>query len=320
MVSRMSSPAFSRRDFLATASLATAAALAGCATGARPAGGIIDTHTHFYDPTRPQGVPWPPPGDTTLYRPVLPAEYKALAQPLGVTGTVVVEASPWLEDNQWVLDLAERDPFIVGFVGNLTPGQPEFAAQLKRFARHPLFRGIRIGGDTIEQALRDRPTMDDLRRLAEHDLSLDVLLSPDQLPVVEAFSDALREIRIVVDHVANVPIRPLPHPNRWVSGLVGCHYSPNVVMKISGLVEGSGRRGGQAPVDLEFYRPVLDAVWRIFGEDRLLYASNWPVSTLFADYATVQRLALDYFAAKGSKAVTKVFHANAARTYRIVRG
>ena len=315
----MSSPAFTRRDFLATAGLATAAALAGCVTGDGLAGGIIDTHTHFYDPTRPLGVPWPPPGNLTLYRPVLPAEYKALAQPLGVTGTVVVEASPWIEDNQWVLDLAERDPFIVGFVGHLTPGQPEFAAQLKRFARNRLFRGIRIGGDTMQKALHDAATLDDLRRLADRNLALDVLLSLDQLPDVEFFADKLRDLRIVVDHVANVPITPPPHPNRWVSGLAGCHYAPNVVMKISGLVEGSGRRGGQAPTDLEFYCPVLDTVWRIFGADRLLYASNWPVSTLFADYATVQRLALDYFAAKGPRTIAQVFRTNAARTYHLVR-
>ena len=80
---------------------------------------IVDTHTHFYDPARPQGVPWPSPGEEHLYRTVLPRHYKALAEPEGVTATVVVEASPWVEDNQWILDLAAADPFIVGLVGHL---------------------------------------------------------------------------------------------------------------------------------------------------------------------------------------------------------
>jgi hypothetical protein len=78
---------------------------------------LIDGHTHFYDPTRAQGVPWPPRDDKLLYRPVLPRDYRALAVPRRVTGVVAVEASSWLEDNQWVLDLAGHDPFIVGFVG-----------------------------------------------------------------------------------------------------------------------------------------------------------------------------------------------------------
>ena len=82
---------------------------------------IIDTHTHFYDPSRPQGVPWPEEDDEILYRRALPEDYKALAVPEGVTGTIMVECSPWVEDNQWVLDLADADPFIVGLVGHLEP-------------------------------------------------------------------------------------------------------------------------------------------------------------------------------------------------------
>ena len=59
---------------------------------------VIDTHTHFYDPKRPQGIPWPNKNDEFLYRTVLPDEYKAVTKPLGVRGTVVVEASKRFED------------------------------------------------------------------------------------------------------------------------------------------------------------------------------------------------------------------------------
>ena len=104
---------------------------------------IIDTHTHFYNPFRPQGVPWPEKDDEILYRRALPEDYKALAVPEGVTGTVMVECSPWVEDNQWVLDLAAADPFVVGLVGHLEPDDPEFAVHLERFASDPVFVGIR---------------------------------------------------------------------------------------------------------------------------------------------------------------------------------
>ena len=102
---------------------------------------VIDAHTHFYDPRRPQGVPWPAKNDAVLYKTTLPADLKRVAP--RVTGTVVVEASAWLEDNQWILDLAEREPLIVGFVGHLDPGTPGFADHVRRFSRHRLFRGIR---------------------------------------------------------------------------------------------------------------------------------------------------------------------------------
>ena len=87
---------------------------------------VVDTHTHFYDPTRAQGVPWPPKDDAVLYRTILPKNYQSLPKPQSVTGTIVVEASSWIEDNQWILDLAEKNPFIFGFVGHLPVGTQEF--------------------------------------------------------------------------------------------------------------------------------------------------------------------------------------------------
>ena len=68
---------------------------------------IVDTHVHFIDPTRPQGAPYPDPQEESrLYRTVLPLHFKGITAPLGVTGVVVVEASHWVEDNQWILDMA----------------------------------------------------------------------------------------------------------------------------------------------------------------------------------------------------------------------
>src|SRR5947209_17817924 len=81
-----------RRTFLTAAGLA---GTAGAVASGMPSK-IIDTHVHFYDPDRPKGVPWPPKDDKLLYRRVLPQELKSIARPLGVTGVVVVEASPWI--------------------------------------------------------------------------------------------------------------------------------------------------------------------------------------------------------------------------------
>jgi len=105
---------------------------------------IIDTHTHFYDPTRPQGVPWPLVTDHVLYKPHLPEHFCALTKKHGVVSTVVVEASSWIQDNQWILDLAKENPVIVGFIGNLELGKPEFAGHLKRFSANPISRGLRV--------------------------------------------------------------------------------------------------------------------------------------------------------------------------------
>ena len=113
---------------------------------------VIDCHTHFYDPARPGGIPWPAKG-SPLYRTVLPKHLRELKHFRRVTGTVIVEASDRLEDNAWLLGLAKDDPFVVGIVGRLEPGSPDFAKHLKRFAAHPLFRGIRISTSLLRSLL-----------------------------------------------------------------------------------------------------------------------------------------------------------------------
>src|SRR5579859_98758 len=99
-----------RRDFVKAA--AGAAAMAAGEAVAQPKKSdipIIDTHVHLYDPTRPQGVPWPSPEQASIYRTFLPADYRRIAEPLGVVGMIETECSPWLEDNYWVLDVSAKE-------------------------------------------------------------------------------------------------------------------------------------------------------------------------------------------------------------------
>jgi len=90
---------------------------------------------------------------------------------------------------------------------------------------------------------------------------------------------------------------------------------PQVYMKVSGMVEGTHCRKGDAPAQAEIYQPVLETLWKLFGVDRLLYGSNWPVSGLNAPLGRVQQIALDFFAGKGQAALDKVFWRNAQTAY-----
>src|SRR5260370_26500449 len=126
---------------------------------------IIDTHIHLFDPTRPQGVPWPDKDNAILYQPASPARFRAIATPLGVKGAIEVECSPWLEDNQWVLDVAATDTIIVGTIGNLEPGKPDFGGQLDRFRKNTLFHGIRYGNLVRRNTTEQLSAPDDNSRL-----------------------------------------------------------------------------------------------------------------------------------------------------------
>ncbi|MDE0637647.1 MAG: amidohydrolase family protein [Candidatus Poribacteria bacterium] len=275
---------------------------------------IIDTHTHFYDPTRPEDVPWPNPNDELLYRTVMPDDYKKLAVPEGVTGTVVVEASKWIEDNQWILDLAANEPFIVGFVGNLNPNDADFEDNLNRFSANPLFRGIRLGGGHL-QSLSNTNFMKNIEKLAEKELTLDLLINPDALRNVPALVEHTPTMRVMINHIAGVRVDGNPPDAAWVSAIQEVARYPNVYCKVSGLAEHTGQT--PAPEDVTYYTPTIDVLWKAFGQDRLIYGSNWPVSERFAQYKVVQKIVDDYFSPKGDEVKAKFFWQNAKTAYQL---
>ena len=319
-----------RRHFLKTNAglLAAAGTFSGARTHvvqaetAKANGPLIDCHTHFYDPTRPQGVPWPSKDDAKLYRRVLPEDYQRLTAPYGVTGTVVVEASNWVEDNQWVLDLAEHDPFVLGLVGNLPVGTAEFKELLARFAKNPRFLGLRVNSGPLAKGLDDADYLADIARLAAAGRALDVNGGPELLPLVAKLAEQMPELRIVINHCANVrnpgPRKPGETyivPEEWKTGMLAAAKHPQVFCKVSALVESASVDRQPAPKELEHYLPLLDHLLLAFGDERLIYGSNWPVCEFAADYPTIQNIALQFFGRDATR-LKKFSHLNAQAAYR----
>ena len=208
---------------------------------------IIDCHTHFYDPSRPGGVPWPGKDDKVLYRTVLPKHFREVAAPLGVTGTVVVEASPLVEDNQWLLELAKEEPWIVGIVGHLSPDSDGFAGLVARFAKNPLYRGIRVNHADLKRGLENERFLNDLKRLADADLELDLNGGPDLPAEVARAAEKVKNLRIVINHCANLKIDGKEPPADWLAGMKAAAGHDKVWCKVSALVEGASRGGEPAP-------------------------------------------------------------------------
>jgi len=306
-----------RRDWMkgamATAALAHTSD-AWAAPGAIKPSRVVDTHTHFYDPSRPAGVPWPGKG-TPLYRTVMPKDWRAVAAPVGVAETIVVEASPWVEDNQWILDLAADDRSILGLVGNLDPRDAAFSNNLARFAKNPIFRGVRWRSDLVPID-RDRELLvRAARQLKELDLQLDLNGPCTALPLATQLATEVPDLRIVINHLGASGDPTSLHP-QWRDSIRDVAARPNVFMKVSALVEQVKCEPGQAPSDTAYYEPVLDHLWECFGEDRLIYGSNWPVSDRGAAYDVVYRIVSEYFSSKGKDATEKYFWKNAQTAYR----
>jgi len=307
-----------RRTFLQQ-SAALAAGLAASPLRGVPTSGvtrIVDTHTHFYDPTRSQGVPWPSKG-SPLYRTVLPKDWLAVAAPCGVSQTVVIEASSWLEDNAWVLELAAGAPSIVGFIGHLLPQEVDFEKHLKRFGSNPLFRGIRVSGADLLNNLDKPEFRKGIELMAGMNLELDVNGPPGLLQPVAKLAAEIPSLRIVVDHVGGAG-DPARLSEEWREGMKSAGRQKNVYCKVSALLEqtdASGKEWGKSPRETAYYAPILDHCWECFGEDRLVYGSNWPVCEKGGSYEDQFKVVADYFAARGREAAEKYFWRNSRQAY-----
>jgi L-fucono-1,5-lactonase len=282
---------------------------------------IIDTHIHLFDPRRAEGVPWPDKDDAMLYRPALPDRYRKVTNALGIVGAIEVECSPWLEDNQWVLNIAAKDTIIVGTVGNLEPGKPDFRKHLERFHRNPLFRGIRYGnlwGRNLGEQISRREFISDLEALADSGLALDTA-NPDPALIshVVKLTDQIPRLRVVIDHLPQLepPAEPAAR-NAFQTNLRELGKRPQVYVKVSEVLRDVG---GRVPGDLNFYRPRLDELWDIFGQDRLMYGSDWPNSDHWAPYPQVLDVVRDYFTSKSTAAAEKFFWKNSSAAYRWVK-
>jgi predicted TIM-barrel fold metal-dependent hydrolase len=298
------------------------AALAAQSLHAQPAPiPIIDAHIHLFDTTRPQGVPYPDKNNATLYQPAFPERYRKIAQPLGVVGAIEIEASPWIEDNLWVLDVAAKDTIIVGTVGNLELGKPEFPEYLERYHRNPLFRGIRYGnlwGRDIGAELGKSEFVTGLKLLADAGLVLDTANPrPDLIGSMVRITDQVPNLRIVIDHLPQLdPPADSAALKQYETNLRELAKRPQVYVKISEVLR---RVNGRVPTDLNFYRARLDRLCDIFGEDHLIFGSDWPNADNWAPFEAGLSIVREYFIGKGRAAAEKYFWKNSVTAYHWIR-
>ncbi len=274
---------------------------------------VVDTHIHLYDTEREEGVPWPEPDDV-LYEPVLPPDFDAVAEANGLTATVIVEASEWLADNRWVLDLVAHAPErYIGLVGSLEIGEPGFEENLRALSADPRWVGIRMRQRPRGEDFFNDAVWTDLTTLAQMDQTLDVLMFDYSLDDVARVAERLPSLRILVNHVAGAAIDGDTPDPAWVAGVERAAAFPNVYCKVSGLFQQSNRQ--PSPTELAFYQPVLDVLWEAFGEDRLIYGSNWPVTRRGGSYEDYKAVVMAFIEPKGRAATEKLLYRNALSFY-----
>ena len=274
---------------------------------------IVDSHQHFW--RVPRGDYHWMPASGALAHDYLPDDLRPLLRRAGVDCTVLVQAAQTEAETAFLLELADETDFVAGVVGWLDFEDEKFAAKLERLMSRAKFVGLRpMLQDLADDAYILRPpVIDSLRHLESLDLPFDILTFPRHLPHVLRALEQVPTLRAVVDHVSKPSIgeRKL---DGWAANLTALAAHRNIRCKLSGMVTEADHVNWR-PADLEpFVLRVLDA----FGEDRLMFGSDWPVCLQAASYAEVLnalRTILDRrLTANG---FDKVFGRNAVEFYKL---
>ena len=275
---------------------------------------IIDAHQHVWNLEK-CSYPWLTPETGPLYRTFEATELEPVIRKLGVDKTVLVQAMDAYEDTDYMLATAAAHSWVGGVVGWVPLDRPEEAAEsLERFRRHEVFKGVRhlIHGEQDPEWLMRPEVQEGFRLLEQRGLTFDVVaVFPNHLKLVPLLSEKFPKLRIVIDHLAKPPIGS-DGWKEWARQLKLAAENPNVFAKLSGLNTAAGN-GWSA----EVLRPCIAYSMDVFGAERLMFGSDWPVAILNGSYEEVWGATHDALAECSAKEKEAVFGGTAARFYRI---
>lgn len=275
---------------------------------------IVDAHHHFWDPARGD-YHWMSPDVPVLARPYGPDDLAPLLRRAGVDRTVLIQAAQTEAETDYLLALAARTPFVAGVVGWLDFEDPAFERKLLRLKAQPKLVGLRpMLQDLADDAYIVRPAvLANLKLLVAHDLAFDFLTFPRHLPHVRRVLAEIPGLRAVIDHVSKPPIAS-GELTGWAEEMAAVASFPNVSCKLSGMVT-EARLDAWRPADLA---PVVRHVLAVFGPERVMFGSDWPVCLLAASYAEVMNALRGIVGPELDAAATaRVFGGNAVAFYKL---
>jgi L-fuconolactonase len=286
---------------------------------------IVDTHIHLFQVDRDGGVPWPPRENTALYKNSLPADYEAMARPLGVVASGIVEASPLQTDTRWVLDTVAGNAFFPFYVAQLEIGSADFVKNLDEITTDKRVVGIRGFLWSPPAITLDPKQLADLRELARRGMTLDLISRGSTNPKAKVIelAKAVPDLRIIIDHLAGAKTAVVDP--QWQNDIKELARNKNVYLKFSSFFDmfnpsptGDESMPWTSTRMLADYKPHFDVLFEAFGPDRLLFGSNHPVVALGGSMKDEIDLAEAYLAPLGKQVRDKVMFSNAIYFYRRV--
>jgi L-fuconolactonase len=271
----------------------------------------IDAHQHFwrYDA---EAYAWITDEMSVLRRDFLPADLLPELSANGIDASIAVQADQSERDTLFLLDLAAKNHAVAGVVGWVDLRSPSLPQRLEYFSQFEKLCGFRhvVQAEPDDDFMVREDFQNGIALLAEFNFTYDILIYPKQLPAAIALAERFRDQRFVIDHIAKPEIKARKI-SPWADQMRAIAANPNVFCKVSGMITEADWRNWKAD-DL---RPYLEVVFEVFGPDRVLFGSDWPVCLLAGTYGRVKQFIADYTRGFSEADQAKIFGGNAVEFY-----
>lgn len=273
---------------------------------------IIDTHHHLWRYNE-KDFPWIDDTMPVIKKDFLSADYRETIKANHIDKTIVVQARQSYEETDFLIEFAEKNNEIAGVIGWVNLTSETIESEIKRYTCHSIFKGVRhVLQDEDIHYMLEPDFIKGLEVIQKENLIYELLIFPihldNTLKLVEMFPD----IQFVLNHIGKPNIKD-NSIKLWKEKINKLGTYPNVVVKLSGMVTEHHWENWST----RDFSPYLDVVWEAFGEDRIMYGSDWPVCLLAASYSEVQSIIYEWSKKLTPLQKDKLFYMNACSVYDI---
>ncbi len=274
---------------------------------------IIYSHHHLWDLDLFQ-YDWMPEDNPILRQSYVPDDLAPILENYSVTGSVVVQADQTVEEAKFLLKCANDFPWIKGVVGWVDLQDESVGDTLDELMRLGPLVGIRhqVEEEVDREWLLKKRTLAGLKAVSDRDLSYDLLVRPIHLSQIPPVCDELPDLRMVVDHIAKPNIIDREF-QPWSDAIYKLQSYKNLCCKVSGMVTEADHNNWKA----QDFRPYVQTAREVFGINRLMWGSDWPVCLLAANYQEVMDAALFSIGEMSSEEKNRFMFGTAAEFYRL---
>lgn len=273
----------------------------------------IDSHHHLWQYSE-QEYDWIDDSMSVLKADFVVKELETQLANSGIDGSVVVQARQSLQETYWLCELAEQTDKIKGIVGWVDLRSETLEADLIELKRFPKLKGFRhvLQGETDPDFMTSPKFINGLKLLEKHGYCYDLLIFSHQLPKAVEMLSHVSNLKVVIDHIAKPEIKSGDNFEQWQQGMAELAANPNIYCKVSGMVTEANWVNWQK----SDFKPYLNSVHKLFGEDRLMFGSDWPVCLVAASYDQVKTIVEEFISSKNISK-DKTLGTNATRFYQL---